>query len=408
VSTTRHGTTRSRLTRREDGKLIAGVAAGVADYFGIDRSLVRVAFATLGVVSGLGLVLYVAGWVLLPSDDGTSPPAMRTESGWDWVQAAALGAVVLGLVLLFEPVGFLVPGELAIPLMLGAGGVALLFGRNRSEPDARGGSSPRDLLATVVGRGRAAHARVAIGSVLVFSGIAAFLATSDAFDAVRQGVLATAVIAGGLALIFGPWLWRLAGALSAERRERIRSEERAEMAAHLHDSVLQTLAMIQRQADEPRTVTTLARRQERELRGWLFGQAPPAPGDDLGGALVGAAAEVESQYDVTVEVVRVGGDCSLDDDTRTLMLAVREALVNAARHADVPLVSLYLEVEPERVTVFVRDRGVGFDRHAVARDRRGITESIEGRMRRAGGRAVIRSRPGNGTEVELTMPRSAS
>jgi signal transduction histidine kinase len=123
---------------------------------------------------------------------------------------------------------------------------------------------------------------------------------------------------------------------------------------------------------------------------------------------VGAAAEVESHYDVTVEVVRVGGDCPLDGDTRTLVLAVREALVNAARHADVPLVSLYLEVEPERATVFVRDRGVGFDRHEVAGDRRGITESIEGRMRRAGGKAVVRSHPGKGTEVELTMPRSAS
>jgi signal transduction histidine kinase/phage shock protein PspC (stress-responsive transcriptional regulator) len=392
--------------RRDDGKLIAGVAAGVADYFRVDRSAMRVAFAVLAVVSGLGVLLYLAGWLLLPADDGSAPPAARSEGGWDWVQAAALAVIVLGLILLFEPIGFLVPGSLAIPLMLGAGGLALLLARGRAEPDATEGTSGHQLLATVIGRGRAAHVRLAIGSVLVFSGVAAFLATSNAFEAVRQGVLATAVVAGGLALIFGPWLWRLAGALTAERRERIRSEERAEMAAHLHDSVLQTLAMIQRRADEPRTITTLARRQERELRGWLFGQAPPAAGDDLGGALEGAAAEVESQYDVTVEVVRVGGDCPLDERMHTLVLASREALVNAARHAGVPQMSLYLEVEPELVTVFVRDRGGGFDRDQVAGDRRGVTESIEGRMRRAGGKAVIRSRPGEGTEVELGMPRS--
>jgi signal transduction histidine kinase/phage shock protein PspC (stress-responsive transcriptional regulator) len=397
-----------RLARRRDGRVIAGVAAGVADYLGLDRSLVRVAFAVLGVVSGLGILLYCAGWLLLPVEGGAPSPVARAGGGWDWVQAAALGAVVLGLVLLFEPIGFWFPEELAVPAALGAGGVALLLGRNRPEPSAGEGAGRSELLATVVGRGKGAVARVVIGAVLVVSGIGAFLATSDAFDAVRQGVLATLVIAGGLGLIFGPWLWRLAGALSTERRERIRSEERAEMAAHLHDSVLQTLAMIQRQADEPRAVTTLARRQERELRGWLFGQAPPSTGDDLGAALEGAAADVESQFDVAVDVVRVGGDCPLDDRLRVLVLAAREALVNAARHSGVPSASLYLEVEPERVTVFVRDRGEGFERDAIADDRHGITESIEGRMRRAGGGAVIRSQPGAGTEVELTMPRAAS
>ncbi|MGH9049547.1 MAG: ATP-binding protein [Acidimicrobiia bacterium] len=402
----RRPTYRPRLVRRRDGKVIAGVAAGVADYLGVDRSLVRVAFVVLGVVSGLGILLYGAGWLVLPRDDGSGPAvAARAAGSWDWVQAAALGAVVLGVVLLLEPIGFWFPEELAIPVALGAGGVALLLGRNRPEPVTGDAAGPAELLATVVGRGRGALARVVIGAVLVASGIGAFLAASDAFGAVRQGVLAMLVVVGGLGLIFGPWLWRLAGALSAERRERIRSEERAEMAAHLHDSVLQTLAMIQRQADEPRTVTTLARRQERELRGWLFGQAPSSAGDDLGGALEGAAAEVESQYDVAVEMVRVGGDCALDDRLRVLVLAGREALVNAARHSGAPQVSLYLEIEPERALVFVRDRGAGFERDAVATDRRGITESIEGRMRRAGGYAVVRARPGKGTEVELTMPR---
>ncbi len=254
--------------------------------------------------------------------------------------------------------------------------------------------------------GRGALARVAIGAALVVTGVAVFLATSGAFGAVRQGVLATLVIAGGLAVIFGPWLWRLAGALSSERRDRIRSEERAEMAAHLHDSVLQTLAMIQREAHEPRAVTTLARRQERELRGWLFGQAPRGTGDDLGIAVEGAAADVESQCGVPVEVVRVGGDCHLDERLRALLLASREAMVNAATHSGAAGVSVFLEVEPERATVFVRDRGKGFDRDSVASDRRGIAESIEGRMRRAGGSASVRSQVGEGTEVEVTVARA--
>lgn len=180
------------------------------------------------------------------------------------------------------------------------------------------------------------------------------------------------------------------------------------MAAHLHDSVLQTLAMIQRQADDPRTITTLARQQERELRGWLFDQVPPSAGDDLGGALDGAAAEVESQHRVPIEVVRVGGNCPLDERLRALVLAAREAMVNAALHSQADQVAVYLELEPDRATVFVRDRGVGFDRDDVAADRRGIAESIEGRMRRQGGKAVVRSTRGEGTEVELGMPRGAA
>jgi signal transduction histidine kinase len=397
-----------RLARKRDGKVIAGVAAGVADHFGVDRNLVRVAFVVLGVVSGIGIVAYLAGWVFLPVDDGSEGfTDTRAAAGWDWVQAGALGAIVLGIMLLFEPLGLWLPSQVAVPIGLGAGGLALLLGRSRNDDSARDAENTGPL-ATLVGRGPGAIARVAIGVVLVVSGVGVFLATSSTFGAFWQGVLATFVIAGGLGVIFGPWLWRLATALSAERTERIRSEERAEMAAHLHDSVLQTLAMIQRQADEPRLVTTLARQQERELRGWLFDHAPPSTGDDLSGALDGAAAEVESQFRVPIEVVRVGGNCALDDRLRALVLATREAMVNAALHSGAEQVSVYLELEQDRATVFVRDRGVGFDRDGVAADRRGIAESIEGRMRRQGGKAVVRSRPGEGAEVELGMPRGSA
>ena len=396
---------RPRLARREDGKVVAGVAAGVADWLGVDRNLVRVAFVVLGVLSGFGLVAYVAGWILLPVDD--EPAAAPAAGAWDWIQAGAIGAIVLGLLLLLEPLGLWLPRQVAIPVALGAGGLALLVGRSRTGPGA-GAADRSDPIAMIMGGGTSGLVRVIVGVVFVVSGVGVFLATSDAFSAVRQGIIATVVITGGLVMIFGPWLWRLARALTEERRDRIRSEERAEMAAHLHDSVLQTLAMIQRQADEPRVVTTLARQQERELRGWLFEQAPPTPGDDLGSALEGAAAEVERQYTVPIEVVRVGGNAPLDERLHALVLAAREAMVNAAVHSQVDQVSVFLELEPERATVFVRDRGVGFERDDVAADRRGITESIEGRMRRQGGKAAVRSRPGEGTEIELGMPRSTS
>jgi signal transduction histidine kinase len=198
--------------------------------------------------------------------------------------------------------------------------------------------------------------------------------------------------------------WRLAGQLARERSERIRSQERAEMAAHLHDSVLQTLALIQR-ADAPRDMVALARNQERELRAWLNGRQPT--GDDtLASAIEKVAASVELTLKVPVEVVTVG-DAPLDDRLRAVVEACREATVNAAKHSGAPQISIYVEVEPASVTAFVRDQGSGFDPESVASDRRGIAESIHGRMQRAGGSATIVSEMLGGTEVQLSMPRAS-
>src|SRR6185312_14714904 len=193
-----------------------------------------------------------------------------------------------------------------------------LVRRERGLPSPQAGGAPET----------AAVLRIVIGGALVGAG--AFLATQGAFQAVGQGLLAVAVMVGGLGLIFGPWLWRLWTALVAERSERIRSDERAEMAAHLHDSVLQTLALIQRRADDPRAVVGLARSQERELRTWLFGRAHSRADLDLGDALESAAADVEQRQGVPIETVRVGGDCPLDDRLRALVAATQEAIVNAA------------------------------------------------------------------------------
>jgi len=218
-------------------------------------------------------------------------------------------------------------------------------------------------------------------------------------------VLAPGAVLGGLLLVVGPGLWQLARERDAERTARIRSDERAEVAARVHDSVLQTLAMIQRHAEEPRQVASLARRQERELRGWLYG-AGPTPGDSLVGALAVAAAEIEELHGVRIEFAS-GGDCPLTDEVNAVVLAAREAMANAAKFSGSDEISVYAEADDDRASVFIRDRGAGFDRSAVPPDRRGLAESIEGRMARVGGTATIVSAPGSGTEVELTLPRRA-
>jgi signal transduction histidine kinase len=237
----------------------------------------------------------------------------------------------------------------------------------------------------------------AAGAVLLLSG-----------GSPNAAVLAPGAVAGALLLIAGPWLWRLALDRDAERAARIRSEERAEVAARVHDSVLQTLALVQRHAQEPRRVAAIARRQERELRGWLYGDRPI--GDEtasLLAALSAAAADVEELYGIRLELASAG-DCPVEGAVGALVLAAREAMTNAAKFAAVEEIDVYVEVDDESVAVFVRDRGVGFDPAAVPEGRLGLTESIEGRLERAGGRATVTSAPGAGTEVELRLPRPAS
>jgi signal transduction histidine kinase len=208
-------------------------------------------------------------------------------------------------------------------------------------------------------------------------------------------------IVGALVLVVGPWIWQL----TAERTERIRMEERAEVAARVHDSVLQTLALVQRHAGDPRRVSSLARRQERELRRWLYGSGVPE-GTSLVDALADAAADVEELHGIPIEVASAG-DAPLDDALGQLVLAAREAMANAAKFSQASEVFVYAESGHDEVVVFVRDSGIGFDRGAIAADRRGIKESIEGRMTRAGGTATLVTAPGEGTEVELKLQRQA-
>jgi signal transduction histidine kinase len=245
--------------------------------------------------------------------------------------------------------------------------------------------------------------RTGFGLLLVVVGSIGFLAASGELAEAGQGLAFTAVVVGGLAVIAAPWITVLARELQNERRERIRQEERAEVAAHVHDSVLHTLTLIQRNAHDPREVLRLARSQERELRNWLYQPKQDADAT-VAAAVRRAAAEVEDEHGVPIEIVCVG-DADLTPSLNALVQAARQAMVNAAKYAEAPVVSVYAEVEPDEVTVFVRDRGKGFDLDAVPPDRMGIRESIIGRMERNGGSARVRTAPGEGTEVTLTMRR---
>jgi signal transduction histidine kinase len=218
-------------------------------------------------------------------------------------------------------------------------------------------------------------------------------------------LLFTLLALGGVGVALAPVLWRVFTQLRTEREGRIREQERAELAAMIHDQVLHTLALIQRNSGDVKTVQRLARGQERTLRSWLY-KPTASPTERLSAALEEAAAEVEDTYAVTVETVVVG-DRDVDDRIAALVAAAREALVNAARHAKVATVSLYAEVEDDQTSVFVRDRGVGFDPAELDPDRHGVRGSILGRMQRHGGRAEIRSEPGDGTEVRLYLPTGA-
>lgn len=276
------------------------------------------------------------------------------------------------------------------------------------ESSAREPSEPsvEEPSAGVRALGRPEVSRRGLGVTLVLAGVFAFLWANGALRPAGETVLAGLAVLVALALIFAPSWRRLARSLAAERAERVRSQERADVGAHLHDSVLQTLALIQRDAEDPKRVAALARRQERELRGWLAGEDSREHGQRLAGALETAAAEVEAAAGGTIEVVTVG-DCALDEPAGAVAGAAREAMLNAAKFAGQAPVSVYAELSGERIRVFVRDRGTGFDLASVPLARRGVRESILGRIRRAGGSATVRALPGRGTEVEIAIDRES-
>ena len=393
--------------------MAGGVAGGLSARFGIDANLVRFGFALLSIGDGTGLTLYVLAWLLLVRQGEQTSIARRAAGDRRAVALALALATVLGCLLIaLVGLGLGFAANLVWPVSLAGAGLVLVW-RSASD-DERGYLRLVIDQVPVLGRPdrgsrRALVGRVVVGVVLVAAGLGGLVSSRDTTASALKAVVFAAVLVGGFLVVFGPWWLGLARDLAVERRERVRTEERADMAAAIHDSVLQTLALIQRAAGDGREVTRLARAQERELRAWLFEGRPPGAFDadtvtTVAEALAVIEGEVEESHGVAVEAVVVG-DCPLSDSLRALLAAGREAAVNAATWSGAPTVSLYLEVEAGAVSLFVRDRGKGFDPALVDGRRRGIAESIRGRMARHGGTATIRSAPGAGTEVELVMPR---
>lgn len=390
-------------TRSPDHRALLGVAGGIGDHYGIDPTLVRIAFAMLFFAGGAGVFLYLACALIMRPAPGPTGPAATYRSGLRPV--VAMSMISGGVLFVLRDAGLWWGDALVVPILLAGLGASVLWGRN--DPASRSARISTNPIEVVFG-GRVSPLRIAAGAVLIVVGVGAFLGgTLDLpigrLGAIRDLFLPMAATLVGFALIFGPWVAKLTTQLSEERRERIRSEERSEMAAHLHDSVLQTLALIQR-TDTPVRMASLARVQERELRAWLYGKTGALEGETLAGALDALAGRCESMHDVKIDVVTVG-DATLDERLSGLAAACGEALNNAARHSGAEQISLYAEVEPSLVTIYVRDQGIGFDLSSVPDDRRGIRDSIEGRVRRHGGTAIVQSVPGEGTEVVLTLPR---
>ena len=360
-----------QLARSDDGRVVAGVCAGIAERGRSDPALVRLAFALFSFAAGAGVVLYLGLWALLPA-----PGATRTTRRRKIVAVAIILAAAQ-----FALHGLGLADSLVWPLLLAT--LAYLVWAHGSD------------------LGMSARAERISGTVLAIFALLAFVSTNARGTATT--LLAPGAVAIALLLVLVPWAWRLVRERDAERDARVRVEERADLAARVHDSVLQTLALIQREPDDPRRVATLARRQERELRAWLYPDREPGAAGTLAALVEAAAAEIEEVHGVRVELVRTG-DAPEDERLRALVLAAREAMANAAKHSGAVEISVFCDATPERVQLYVRDRGAGFDPDAVPADRRGIAHSIRERMERVGGTAHIVSSPGGGAEVELELP----
>ncbi|WP_344847727.1 PspC domain-containing protein [Kribbella ginsengisoli] len=416
-----------RAYRRAEGRVLSGVAGGIADHLNVSDTVVRLVFIGATVFGGFGVLIYAALWFLMPLEVSTGPNApglaaatrngMRPETPVPPIaspskerrkeksrgQLTALVVVGIGVLLLLNVAGFGVAGKMFWPLVFAGTGLALIWRQaDEGQRNAWVGKAPT--LNTLFGKGGwKSVIRVAVGLILIGTAVTVFLVQNGRLSMVGDVLVALLLAVVGIGVIAGPWVHRLSRDLNNERAERVRSQERADMAAHLHDSVLQTLALIQKQANDPRAVVRLARSQERDLRSWLYDEDDNTD-QTLAGAAKRAAAEVEDSHGVPVEVVTVG-DCDLTEGLSAMVRAARESMVNAAKHSGADKIDVFVEVDGDRAEMFVRDRGKGFDTDGVPEDRLGLRHSVMGRMERHGGRATVRSNPETGTEVRLEMDR---
>lgn len=373
-------------TRPREGAVFAGVAAGLARHLGVDVFWVRLVLLGLTAAGGVGVLIYAGIWLASSRDaePADAPPTRTRVPGLGW-WGLILVALVLG-----STMSVSIDGEggfnfeLAVPLVVVALGAVLAW-----QAYDRGVRGPAGVTSVVVGTG------------LVFVGVIVLLVGTSS-DGFVQALTAVVFTLAGVAVIGVPAALRVSERLSTERAEKLAGEQRAAIAAHLHDSVLQTLALIQKNAADPETVSRLARSQERELRQWLF-DTQEKQTLSVFGALERACGEVEDLFGLHLAPVTVGEDRPLSDVAQAAVLAAREACVNVAKHAGVDRADVYAELLGGRLEIFVRDRGRGFDPGRVPADRHGLADSVRGRVERVGGTATVRSRPGEGTEVRVAV-----
>jgi signal transduction histidine kinase len=401
------------LRRDPEDRIGGGLAAGLGEWRGFSPTTVRIAWAVAALVTvGWAVPLYFIGWLLIPARGATASIGAKARHDSQGVALAVAVASILAVFLLLA--GVLNNGSIEVygwPQVVSVACLALIW-RNAPESEQ---AAMRHLIAPLESFGgggdnprRSTRIRLAASAVLLVAGLGVLFSQRGGLRLLAP-LGGFVLVAAGIVVLLGPWWLRIARDLLFERQARARAEERADMAARVHDSVLQTLALIQRRADDPQKVIQLARLQERELRSWLFEGRAPNETDDLtvGAGVRQIQQDVESRYGVPVEAVTVG-ECELDDNLTALLAAAREATVNAAKWSGASVISLFAEVEPTEVSLVVRDRGKGFDPGTVPADRKGLAESVHGRMTRRGGTVTVTSAPGEGTKVSLKMPRAAA
>jgi signal transduction histidine kinase len=380
--------------------MVAGVAAGLSDHLGIDVLVLRIGFVVTIVLGGLGVILYGAFWALVQQldEEPTQPASLSSRA-----QLVAFGALGVVMLLIAQILGF-GPG-LLWPAAAAVTGAAIVW-RQADEHSRRrwravAGRRTRGLRTTP----GATASRYAAGVLLVIVGMATFLAAHGELSHARRALLPVIVVVAGIAVVVGPWLFQSWQQLNEERTVRIREQERVELAGRVHDSMLQTLTLIQRRADDSAEVRRLVRRSQRELRGWLYADTPSQ--QTVRAEVTAVCAEIEDEYRVTIDLVVVG-DHPATAAAQPIMQAIREAAINAAKHSSETEFSVYVEIGAAEIAAFVRDRGTGFDVDTVPDDRFGVRDSVLARMERHGGAATIRSTAESGTEVHMTLPLSST
>jgi len=413
ITTSSHavvGTPLRPLRRGRDNCILGGVCGGFATRLGIKERNIRVIFALLTLIFGLGILLYMTFWLVLTrsgEEHSIIQQIFQKRREAQLVLVAFIATVIL--IITLQTAGGWTSDGFGWPLVL-SGFAAFAVWRGASN-DERNRLTEFFNTAPFIGgafsKSRTGFLlRIIFGAALIVVGLHQLHHLGGFWGRAGSGLIGTAVLVIGVLVLFAPWWLQNVRELTSERRARVRIEERARMVAHLHDSVLQTLTLIERAAANEADVVRLARNQERELRQWLFSPETMTDTPTSFVGLVGAIEhDVENDYGVRVELVTVG-DCVPDDRVVTLVAAGREAAINAAKWSEAASISIFAEVEPTTISIFVRDRGVGFDLDAIPADRRGIALSIRERMGQLGGEASINTVVGSGSEVQLVMPRS--